>query len=351
MLIFTFLLLVYCAMSKSIVTMPKSCKYKYNGNFYWKICKSSDLYNNKLGKIIFNNYPICVTRDNNNTAYAISDICLHRSASLSSGSTMNDGCIQCPYHGWEFKKGIVSNVPGCPEFKAKNNIGVPQFMVKEINNDIYLCPTYDINSGNGFYPLNNDIHIPNESTDRSFRRISGKKRIKRPHKLITENVLDMMHISFVHSFGSRLSPVPFDVRYYDVSEFSGKTKFHYTSGYMSLSSILGKSKFVKVENEFHLPDTTVTRVIANDITKTIVTHCYPVSTNESILHYDLYRDFLTNPIFDYFFEYQMEVTLNEDISILNNVYDSYIDGFIHTKYDVTQIKYREKLKKNNNTLY
>ena len=112
-----------------------------------------------------------------------------------------------------------------------------------------------------------------------------------------------------------------------------------------MSSVIGNVKHVKVENEFYLPDTTVTRVYAGEIIKTIVTHCFPINENESILFYDLYRNFLTHSMFNCLFEKQMDITLNEDISILNNIYTKYNKGFMNTKYDITQMKYREKWNK------
>jgi hypothetical protein len=38
----------------------------------------------------------------------------------------------------------------------------------------------------------------------------------------------------------------------------------------------------------------------------------------------------------------MSKTLQEDIDILKNVYTDYQKGYINNKYDVTQVKYREK---------
>ena len=42
----------------------------------------------------------------------------------------------------------------------------------------------------------------------------------------------------------------------------------------------------------------------------------------------------------------MDITLKEDISIINNIYDNHIRGFMNTKYDITQLKFREKWNKN-----
>ena len=41
----------------------------------------------------------------------------------------------------------------------------------------------------------------------------------------------------------------------------------------------------------------------------------------------------------------MEITLREDIHILNGIYDNYTKGFMNTKFDQTQLKYREKWNK------
>jgi phenylpropionate dioxygenase-like ring-hydroxylating dioxygenase large terminal subunit len=341
--LFILLIFIISIRGLKIVTKPLPNTYQYNGNFFWKIGKSQDFKQKTLNRILFNDYPLCVYRDIKNEVVAISDICIHRGASISRGKLLSNNCLQCPYHGWEYKNGIVSTIPGLPE--TNKNFGTPLFETKEVNGDIFICPTYDLNSEKGLHATNK-IFIPPEAEDSDFVRVFGKRKIKRQSKLITENVLDMMHISYVHTFGNQMSPIPFEIKYEDINEYAGKTTFHYTSGPTSMSRLLGNSKYVKVENEFYLPDTTVTRVFAGDIVKTIVTNCYSVNSNESILHFDLYRNFLTSSVFDGIFQKQMEITLDEDVKILNGIYDSYIKGFMNTKYDVTQLKFREKWNKN-----
>ena len=323
-----------------ITTKPTSRAYSFNVPLFWKIANKNEISATKPKRFIFNDYPIAIYKENNKIK-AISDICIHRGASLSHGKIVKN-CVQCPYHGWEYKDGLVEYIPGIPDIKVAK-FGVPQFEIQEKNDDVYLRPSYDINSQKGAQ-YNHTIYIPPEASNTDFVRISGTRHIHRPNSLITENVLDMMHISYVHSFGNSLSPVPFEIDYEDMGPLSGKTTFYYTSGPTSMSLLIGKAQLVKVENEFHLPDTTVTRVKANDIIKTIVTHCYPVGKNESILHYDLYRNFLTSPLFDPLFKCQMQITLDEDIDIMNYVYDDYVRGFMSNKFDITQTKYREKMK-------
>jgi hypothetical protein len=41
----------------------------------------------------------------------------------------------------------------------------------------------------------------------------------------------------------------------------------------------------------------------------------------------------------------MSKGVKEDLNILNNIYPDYILGFMSNKFDITQIKYRSKIKK------
>ncbi len=341
-IIYIFLLNLLHSLPLRINTKPSSSKYKNHMPLFWKLTKKYYI-TQKPKRFIFNDYPITVYRDHTEEIIAMSDICIHRGASLSQGKLLNNNCLQCPYHGWEYTKGLVENIPGCPETK-KGLFGVPHFETHILNDDVYIRPTYDINSNKG-NTYNHTIFIPPEATNSDFVRVSGVRHLRRPNNLVTENVLDMMHISYVHSFGNSLAPVPFKIDYEDIDELSGRTTFHYTAGATSMSRLIGGAKYVKVENEFHLPDVTVTRVKANSIVKTIVTHCYPIGKNESILHFDLYRNFFTTSLVDELFKYQMKITLDEDVRILNQIYDDYTMGFMSNKFDITQTKYREKVKK------
>ena len=130
--------------SKKITTKPSSKTYKYNMPLFWKIANKRDIGANKPKRIIFNDYPIAIYKDTSDQVKAISDICIHRGASLSHGKIVKD-CVQCPYHGWTYKAGLVEHIPGIPSTKSQE-FGVPRFEVREINDDIYLRPSYDMNS-------------------------------------------------------------------------------------------------------------------------------------------------------------------------------------------------------------
>jgi phenylpropionate dioxygenase-like ring-hydroxylating dioxygenase large terminal subunit len=191
--------------------------------------------------------------------------------------------------------------------------------------------------------------FPPEEYDSGYRSISGTRIINQNYKIVVENLLDMLHISYVHSFGSFNTPLPSGIRYTDISDISGRTTFEYSPNDDTISTRVGNVVRVRVQNEFHLPTNTVTRVVAGRIIKTVFTRCLPVKNNETLLFWKVYRNFWIDPywtifsrIGDWLIRVLMERTIDEDASILQYVYRNQT-SILRTKYDITIQKYREKL--------
>jgi phenylpropionate dioxygenase-like ring-hydroxylating dioxygenase large terminal subunit len=56
--------------------------------------------------------PVLVGRGRDGGAFAMRDICPHRGVPLSAGKILAHGAVQCPYHGWEFRKdGVCGAIP------------------------------------------------------------------------------------------------------------------------------------------------------------------------------------------------------------------------------------------------
>jgi len=267
----------------------------------------------------------------NNTKWAaIDNVCLHRGATLK----MTKKCLVCPYHGWKYDlQGNLIFIPGIANIPDSS---LQSFHTKVKFNNLFISPC---NAPK--YSSLNTIFFPPEETDDTYRSILGERTFYRPASMVMENLLDMMHISFVHSFGNTLNPVPYHINYESIGEFSGKTTFHYLAGPASMSKLMGKD-IVIVENEFHMPDTTITRVIADEYTKTILTRCVEETDNSCRLFYTLYRNFLVYPWVDPFFQMQMKTTLDEDMNILNKINPKDANGKMNTKFDITQMKFRRK---------
>jgi phenylpropionate dioxygenase-like ring-hydroxylating dioxygenase large terminal subunit len=87
-------------------------------NFWYPIVRSEDLGYDKPEKVKVLGCNLVAFRDQEGKACVLSDTCIHRGGSLGGAwSGLNsprivNGCIVCPYHGWEFGgDGKCKNVP------------------------------------------------------------------------------------------------------------------------------------------------------------------------------------------------------------------------------------------------
>jgi len=276
-------------------------------------------------------------KNNNEELNCIFDVCPHQGARLSKGHISKEGNVVCPYHAFEFKDGNFNKMPMSKSFKS--NICVPKLPIYSDSNFVYVLPGHDLFQMEG-------IDIPNpyiapELSNSTFTPIIGERIINTNSELVTENVLDMLHISFVHSFGNRQMPLPFKISSEKISNITGITRFYYHAGQNSISRFMGDKDVIIVENEYHLPSTTVTRVIAGNIVKTVVTRAMPISENKTILFWELHRNFFHGKLGDIIMRFLMEKTLDEDVNILKNVDAKYRIGEIKTIYDSTILNYRQ----------
>jgi len=88
-------------------------------NFWYPIVRSEDLAMDTPKKVKVLGVNLVAFRDESGDAAVISDTCVHRGGSLggawSAGPNVpriQNGCVVCPYHGWEFNKdGDCVNIP------------------------------------------------------------------------------------------------------------------------------------------------------------------------------------------------------------------------------------------------
>lgn len=308
---------------------------------WYPVIPKSSLDGKKLSKIEFCETPfVCYKK--NNSFIMHSDICPHQGASLSKGWISDSGNVQCPYHGFEFCSGMFCKIPD-----PKKNISyftsktiLPSFKTAILDDILFVNSNQSANI--------KDIFFPPEEYDDRFIGVSGSRFIDKDAHLVVENLLDMLHISYVHSFGSRQTPLPFKIVYQNISDTSGRTVFKYDANQNTISNKVGGNTSVIVENEFHLPSNTITRVSVNNIIKTVFTRTVPISKNKSILFWKIYRNFWIDPHYPFFnflgnviIKFLMEKTINEDVAILKNVYDSF-ENSITTKYDITIREFQKK---------
>lgn len=125
----------------------------------------------------------------------------------------------------------------------------PVYSVKECGGWIFIFP--DETRPGAVEQYAEPLVIP-EACSPNFRSVSGSVEIRGDVEACVENMLDMLHISYVHLFGNMQEPTPFDVSY--VSGFddrgseamaTSQITFRYRSGSQSFSKVVGGSSEVR----------------------------------------------------------------------------------------------------------
>lgn len=121
----------------------------------------------------------------------------------------------------------------------------PTYPVKELGGWIYIFP--DENRPGSVERYRDPMVIP-ESMSPAFRSVEGSVNIRGNVGTSVENTLDMLHISFVHSFGSMQEPVPFEVSYEEGYDDPGtealmtsRVTFRYRSSNRSFVKVVGEN--------------------------------------------------------------------------------------------------------------
>lgn len=137
--------------------------------------------------------PVVLFRKADGTLAGLSDVCPHRFAPLHEGKLLEGDRLQCPYHGLQFgpEGNCVLNPHGngriVSSMKVKSYHIVEKHMIAWIwmgdaAPDPSLIPDFSIL----------DASLPEVTSKRDWLRMDAN------YLLITENLLDLSHVSFLH---------------------------------------------------------------------------------------------------------------------------------------------------------
>jgi phenylpropionate dioxygenase-like ring-hydroxylating dioxygenase large terminal subunit len=100
-------------------------------NFWYPICTSVDLDENKPCRAELLGTRLVAFRDTAGQAHVLSDTCIHRGGSLGEGKIVGD-CVACPYHGWEYRgDGTCAKIPSMNGKKVPGRAKVDSYPVCE----------------------------------------------------------------------------------------------------------------------------------------------------------------------------------------------------------------------------
>lgn len=159
-------------------------------------CQSRELSHRPISRAVLNHRLVLFRSGQSVTA--LSDRCPHRNAPLSAGRVI-DGCVQCPFHGWQFNtSGHCVSRPGVPQATPRE-VSVESVLTREQSGYIWVC----LNSG-----VTTEPPVRSWNHDERFDRFFWVDRVQASFADAIENLLDGTHTPFVHSGLVRSSSQP-----------------------------------------------------------------------------------------------------------------------------------------------
>ena len=86
-------------------------------NFWYPVALAEEITNEQPLAVQIMSMNFVAFRDTEGNAHVLSNTCIHRGGALARGK-VNDDCVACPYHGWEFDgDGKCTKIPTHPPGK------------------------------------------------------------------------------------------------------------------------------------------------------------------------------------------------------------------------------------------
>lgn len=126
------------------------------------------------------------------------DRCPHRLAPLSEGRITEDGCLECPYHGWAFTAtGSCDRIPFQKENgTAQNNprAAVRTYPSQVAQGILFVYPGNPENAASQPLPI---VPPLNQNVEQ-WTMVDLLRDLPYDVTTLLENVLDTSHVSFTH---------------------------------------------------------------------------------------------------------------------------------------------------------
>lgn len=277
---------------------------------------------------------------------ALSDVCVHRLASLGGGHIDGD-CLRCPYHGWRYGEdgacvAIPANPPGTPVPKKAR---VDSYPVEEHHGWVWVFL--------GDLPPDERPPIPAfpELEQPGFRAVRGEFTWKAHYTRVTENAVDIAHTPFIHrnSFGNPEQPV---MPVYDVqingTELSAEVE-------LDAPPPKGPAKWMwregknRVGLRIYMPNVNrIDGTTANGWRTILLLSNLPVDENTTLTRFIQVRNFMLHPMADLVAKRLSLRILQEDRPTVEAMYaaiEPQLATELHTKSDAMSIAYRQQLKR------
>jgi phenylpropionate dioxygenase-like ring-hydroxylating dioxygenase large terminal subunit len=300
----------------------------------WYVAEdSAAIPNNTRKRIRLCGLDFVIWRNEAGKAFCLSDVCIHRGASLGGGKVV-EGSIECPYHGWRFGgDGACNRIPSLgPDAVIPPRARVDAYPVIERYGWIWVF-LGELDEAQR--PPLPELEVWD---DPKWRMIRGEYLWKANYARIVENGTDPSHAAFVHpAFGDPSKP---EVREFNIDEdeYSAyaivKMDPPDPKGIWKLSG--RKREGVTVKNGFHVSGAHV-RIEVN-ITATwkmiIFDVNTPIDENTTLTRWIMARNFMTLPIFDKDSRRRTLSVFEQDREIMEYVAPELLPIYLHEEVTV-----------------
>ena len=160
-------------------------------NHWYVAAWSEDVGRTPLGRVLLNEY-VVLFRGLDGTAVALENRCAHRNLPLSEGRLIGDE-VECGYHGLVFgRDGVCTHVPGQEDVPGWAR--VKSYPVAERDRWVFVWMGDPDKADPDLVP-GYHAHI----ADPDWYAVTGQARVRGGYRLVLDNLLDLSHLSYVHS--------------------------------------------------------------------------------------------------------------------------------------------------------
>jgi phenylpropionate dioxygenase-like ring-hydroxylating dioxygenase large terminal subunit len=163
----------------------------YLRNCWYVACMTRELDEGPISRTVLGE-KLVMFRGDDGVPAVLGDMCPHRFVRLSSGKVVGNA-IQCPYHGLRFDaSGACVHQPFEEGNPAPHN-RVRAYPVIERGGLVWLWAGEPERADSALIPASFDVlHDPGLKTVHGYLRIAGN------YQLVTDNLLDLSHVDFIH---------------------------------------------------------------------------------------------------------------------------------------------------------
>jgi len=155
---------------------------------------SGEFPTESLQQRIITERAIVLWRTKEGNVVAFDDRCCHKRMPLSAGRILEEGTVECPYHGLCFNaEGQCVRIPSAPGVPIPKRAKLQKFSVIEQDGLVWIWPGDSEKIGNVSPPPTPEI------VDDRWERITGMFVVKANSVLMIENALDTTHFYPLHA--------------------------------------------------------------------------------------------------------------------------------------------------------